>query len=215
VAAVAPFTAARLTAALAAFNAAHESSALAWSTNLGHVDVYPATSGKRSAGLYVATRLLGREGAQERLQPEAASAGIDDTAAAAAATAFLCDDDNDLGLAAAVELVLVPQCTSASVAAAAAAAAHRAAAFAAALSEAAQDAAAHDQMSRQGPVFLVAPVGGCLGTEWCLRKALARATERSPSSSFPSSSIREALNILTPAGFTCCRSTKDSMRMPM
>jgi hypothetical protein len=189
VAAVAPFTAARLTAALAAFNAAHESSALAWSTNLGHVDVYPATSGKRSAGLYVATRLLSREGAQERvrhLEPpaqwlpgsDAASAGIDDTAAAAA-TAFLCDDDNDLGLAAAVELVLVPQCTSASVAAAAAAAAHRAAASAA-LSEAAQDAAAQDQRSRQGPEFLVAPVGGCLGTEWCLRKALARATERSP-----------------------------------
>ena len=69
------------------------------SVNLGAVDVYPAGSGKKAAGLFVARALGAR--------PEQ--------------TAFLCDDDNDVDLATSVGLAVVPQCTSRSMAEAAAA----------------------------------------------------------------------------------------------
>ena len=167
---------------------------LAWSTNLGHVDVYPATSGKKNAGLYLAAQLL-KVDQQQHGQLDAASAtseghqamALSSSEAMGAATAFLCDDDNDLGLASAVGLVLVPQCTSESVAAAAAAIRPRAESC---ISETKILGEAAGGTSHENPLgetnadrepprspseFLVAPVGGCLGTEWCLREALARA----------------------------------------
>ena len=167
---------------------------LAWSTNLGHVDVYPATSGKKNAGLYLAAQLLDVDQQQHELVDAAAATSegqqamaLSSSEAAGAATAFLCDDDNDLGLASAVGLVLVPQCTSESVAAAAAA--HRLPAETcgsetAIFGEAASGTShnhplgepnADREPPRSPSEFLVAPVGGCLGTEWCLREALARA----------------------------------------
>lgn len=69
---------------------------LAAAENLKHVDVYPAASGKRNAALHLMRRF----------------------GAAPAAAAFLCDDDNDLELAAAVGAVYLPTVTAPSVRAA-------------------------------------------------------------------------------------------------
>lgn len=167
---------------------------LEWSTNLGHVDVYPATSGKKNAGLYLAAQLLEADQQQyEQLDTAATSSEehrsmtLPSSEAAGATTAFLCDDDNDLGLASAVGLVLVPQCSSESVAAAAAA--HRlpaefcsseTATFGKASGGTSHNHPPGETNADRGPPrspseFLVAPMGGCLGTEWCLRQVLARA----------------------------------------
>ena len=191
---------------------------LAWSTNLGHVDVYPATSGKRNAGLYLAAQLLkddsitllrpptsappsgqvGQANDKKVVADKQQQQGQSDTAttttsdgysqsapleAVGAATAFLCDDDNDLGLASSVGLVLVPQCTAVSVAtaananaaaAASAAAAHRTPVRISSPDSTNSDAAVEGAAISHPPEFLVAPVGGALGTEWCLRNVLAR-----------------------------------------
>ena len=109
-----------------------ETKALSLTFNLGQADVFPTISGKKNAGMYVL----------EKFGVEPAEA------------AFLCDDENDLLLAAAVGNVFVPQPTAASVAAAAAAA-----------------AAAADSSSK---VFHIAAVGGSLGTEECLELVLGR-----------------------------------------
>ena len=95
--------------------------------NLGCVDILPAASGKRNAGLYLVARVGAR--------PET--------------TSFLCDDDNDLELAAAVSEALLPQCTATSV-------------------RDAVDAA-------DGAGFFVASVAGTFGTEECLERVLGRA----------------------------------------
>lgn len=72
---------------------------LTTSFNLGCLDVYPATSGKHHAGSY----LLAKFGVKlER-------------------SVLLCDDDNDLGLAAVVSRAFLPSLTSDSIRAAAAA----------------------------------------------------------------------------------------------
>jgi len=97
--------------------------------------VFPRLSGKREAGLWVLKEL-----------------GVQDPKSEAA---MLCDDDNDLGLASAVGVALIPQCTSPSVAAAA--------------------AAAEQTSDSSATRFYVAAVGGCLGTEECLREALELA----------------------------------------
>jgi hypothetical protein len=72
---------------------------LAHSRNLGCADVYPASSGKAAVGAYVAQKLN----------------------CALSASAFLCDDDNDLALAARVGRAFVVSVTHGAVAAAVAA----------------------------------------------------------------------------------------------
>ena len=99
--------------------------------NLGCVDILPAASGKLNAGLY----LIGRLGAR----PESST--------------FLCDDDNDLELAAAVSEAVLPQCTAASV---------------------------RDVVAQSEGGYFVASVAGAFGTEECLERVLARATRTSP-----------------------------------
>ncbi|KAL4452622.1 hypothetical protein ABPG75_008284 [Micractinium tetrahymenae] len=76
---------------------------LATALNLGAADVFPATSGKENAARY----LMQRFGAEP------------------AECNFMCDDDNDLGLAALVRKAYLPGITAPSVAAAVAAAPHR------------------------------------------------------------------------------------------
>lgn len=66
------------------------SQGLSWSSNLGHVDIWPLASGKQNAGLYVMDKIgVPRERA-----------------------GFLCDDDNDIGLAEVVQYVMVPAFSS-------------------------------------------------------------------------------------------------------
>ncbi|KAL4438989.1 hypothetical protein ABPG77_006926 [Micractinium sp. CCAP 211/92] len=78
-------------------------SGLATALNLGAADVFPATSGKENA----ARHLMQHFGAEP------------------AECNFMCDDDNDLGLAALVRKAYLPGITAQSVAAAVAAAPHR------------------------------------------------------------------------------------------
>ena len=66
---------------------------LSTSFNLGSLDVYPATSGKSRAGIYLLTHF--------RALPEN--------------SVLLCDDDNDMSLADAVSRVFLPSITSDSV----------------------------------------------------------------------------------------------------
>lgn len=77
--------------------------ALDCSFNLGAADFYPSTSGKDRAAQYLISRFSSHP-----------SRAI-----------FLCDDDNDLALAALVGKVFLPSVATASVAAAAAAAPHK------------------------------------------------------------------------------------------
>mmetsp|Transcript_53422 Transcript_53422/g.91881 ORF Transcript_53422/g.91881 Transcript_53422/m.91881 type:complete len:282 (-) Transcript_53422:174-1019(-) len=157
----------RLEALLVAQTSPQLPAQLAWSTNLGFVDVYPAGSGKKNAGL----RVL------EAMQVPPSEAGM------------LCDDDNDLALASTLATAFVPQCTSLSVQRAVNSANSPAAAVDAAavtlISGHESDDRAPSGPSGAAPMeqtiaaappaateFLLAPVGGVLGTEACLRLCL-------------------------------------------
>ncbi|EIE21831.1 hypothetical protein COCSUDRAFT_17230 [Coccomyxa subellipsoidea C-169] len=63
---------------------------LIWAFNLGHADVFPATSGKENAAKYL----------------------MDKFDAAPSSSFLLCDDDNDIGLANLLSKVFVPGFTS-------------------------------------------------------------------------------------------------------